>query len=80
MIGMFTHAPARILKLDRGTLAMGAAGDVTILDPNLDWTYDVNQSQSKSRNSPFHGRAFRGGAVAAIVAGKVVYTSSTILP
>lgn len=73
MIELFTSGPARILKLDRGTLASAAAGDVTILDPALAWTYDVNKSQSKSRNSPFHGRSFRGAAVATIVGGKVVY-------
>jgi dihydroorotase len=60
------------LRLNRGTLREGAPGDVTILDPELSWTYDVNQSASKSRNSPFHGRAFRGASVATIVGGKVV--------
>jgi dihydroorotase len=73
MIELFTYGPARILRLDAGTLAVGAPGDVTLLNPALEWTYDVNQSQSKSRNSPFHGRAFRGGAVATVVAGKVVW-------
>jgi dihydroorotase len=74
MIELFTHGPARILRLDRGTLQEGAPGDVTILDPELNWSYDVNQSHSKSRNSPFHGRAFRGASVAAIVGGKVLQT------
>ena len=52
LIAMFTANPARILKLDRGHLAPGAPGDVTIVDPELTWTYDVNRSPSKSRNSP----------------------------
>ncbi len=72
MIELFTSGPARVLRLDRGTLAVGAVGDVTILNPDLQWTYDVNRSQSKSRNSPFHQRSFRGGPVAAFVAGKAV--------
>jgi len=73
MIEMFTVNPARILRLDRGTLAPGAPGDVTILDTTTRWTYDVNRSHSKSRNSPFHGRSFTGGPVATIVNGVVVW-------
>ncbi|MDQ3819575.1 MAG: dihydroorotase [Acidobacteriota bacterium] len=66
--------PARIFGLtDRGTLRKGAWGDVTILDPELCWTFDVARSKSKSRNTPFDGWNFRGAAVAAIVAGRIVY-------
>ena len=78
MIELFTNGPAKVLKLHRGTLVEGAPGDVTILNPELRWTYDVNKSFSKSRNSPFDGRAFRGAATATIVAGKVVYQSNFI--
>jgi dihydroorotase len=74
MVELFTSGPARILKLDRGTLKRGAPGDVTILDIERDWTYDVFESCSKSRNSPFNGRRFRGGPVATIVAGEIVWT------
>ncbi len=73
MVELFTTGPAKVLQLDRGGLGIGAPGDVTVLDPEREWTYDVNKSQSKSRNSPFHGRAFRGAAVATIVGGRVVY-------
>jgi dihydroorotase len=73
LVALFTTGPAGILKLDRGTLAVGAPADVTIFDPELRWTYDVNRSYSKSRNSPWHGKAFRGGAVATIVDGAVVW-------
>ncbi len=73
LVALFTTGPAGILKLDRGTLAVGAPADVTIFDPELRWTYDVNRSYSKSRNSPWHGKAFRGGAVATIVDGEVVW-------
>lgn len=66
--------PARIFNLeDRGTLRKGAWGDVTILDPELSWTFDVARSKSKSRNTPFDGLTMRGAAVATIVAGRVVY-------
>ena len=73
LVALFTAGPARILKLDRGNLAAGAAADLTIFDPNLAWTYDLNRSFSKSRNSPFDGKAFRGGPVATIVDGLLVW-------
>jgi dihydroorotase len=73
MIEMFTVNPARILNLDRGTLKAGAPGDVTIFDTASSWTYDVNRSFSKSRNTPFHGRTFQGGPAATIVSGAVVW-------
>src|SRR4051812_30203771 len=66
--------PARIFNLtDRGTLRRGAWGDVTILAPELQWTFDVARSKSKSRNTPFDGWTMRGAAVATIVAGRLVY-------
>jgi dihydroorotase len=73
LIEKFTVNPARLLGLDRGTLAVGAPGDVTVMAPDWEWTYDVTQSASKSRNTPFHGRQLRGKAVATIVAGRIVW-------
>jgi dihydroorotase len=66
--------PERIFNLtDRGTLRQGAWGDVTIIDPEMRWTFDVTRSKSKSRNTPFNGWTMRGAAVATIVAGRIVY-------
>ncbi|HUA18343.1 MAG TPA: dihydroorotase [Bryobacteraceae bacterium] len=76
LVELFTTGPARVLNLDRGTLASGASADITILDPERAWTYDVNRSASKSRNSPLDGHLFRGGPVATIVNGRVVWTAS----
>jgi dihydroorotase len=73
MVELFTTGPARVLNLAAGRMAIGAAGDVTIVDPERKWTYDVNRSYSRSRNSPLHGRAFRGGPVATILAGKIIW-------
>jgi dihydroorotase len=73
LVALFTIGPERVLHLGRGTLAPGAPGDLTIFSTDLEWTYDVNQSFSKSRNSPFDGRTFRGGPVATIVNGEVVW-------
>jgi dihydroorotase len=72
-VELFTTGPARVLGIDRGTLSPGAPADVTILSLDHEWTYDVNKSASKSRNSPFHGRSFKGGPVATIVSGKPVW-------
>jgi hypothetical protein len=68
-----TAGPAGILGLDRGTLAPGAVADVTLFDLERPWAYDLNRSLSKSRNSPFDGKVFRGGPVATIVDGAVVW-------
>jgi dihydroorotase len=73
MIELFTTGPARVLNLDRGSLRVGAPGDVTIFDTERTWSYDVNRSFSKSRNSPLHGHTFRGGPVATIVNGSIVW-------
>jgi dihydroorotase len=73
MIELFTTGPESVLRLGRGTLATGAPGDVTVLGTDFAWTYDVNRSLSRSRNSPFHGRTFRGGPVATIVNGELVW-------
>ena len=70
---LFTTGPAGVLSLDRGTLKPGAAGDVTIFNTTTEWTFDVQQSYSRSRNSPFHGRRFTGGPRATIVAGEIIW-------
>jgi dihydroorotase len=76
MVELFTTGPESVLHLGRGTLSPGAPGDVTIFATDFDWTYDVNQSLSRSRNSPFHGRRFRGGPVATVVNGAIVWRRS----
>ncbi len=66
--------PAKIFKLkERGTLKVGSIADVTILDPELNWTFRNSDSKSKSKNSPFDDWQFTGAAVATIVGGKIVY-------
>jgi dihydroorotase len=69
----FTVNPARLLRLKKGTLSVGADADVTVIDPEREWTYDVAASASKSRNSPFHGWKFCGRAVTTVVDGNVVW-------
>ena len=59
--------------MDKGTLKPGADADVTIIDPNLEWTCDPQQFRSKSKNSPFAGWEFTGRAVMTIVGGRTAY-------
>lgn len=73
LIALLTMNPAKLLKLDRGTLSTGAVADVTLIDPDLVWTYDVGETFSLSRNTPFHGWEFRGRTVRTIVAGETVW-------
>ena len=73
VIELLTINPARLLKLNRGTLSVGAPADVTIINPDLQWTVDREKSVSRSRNTPFHGRELKGRAVRTIVAGKTVW-------
>ena len=73
ILAMLTVNPAKLLGLDRGTLAVGSTADITILDPDHSWTYDKEESPSLSRNTPFHGMALRGRALTTIVGGKVVW-------
>ena len=73
LVAMLTANPAKLLKLDRGTLAPGAPGDVTILDPGMAWTVDKDTFASKGRNTPFHGWNLRGRAVRTVVGGRTAW-------
>jgi dihydroorotase len=73
LIEMYTVEPARLLKLEAGTLSIGADADVTLIDPDLEWTVNIDHFQSLSRNSPFHGWKLKGRAVRTIVAGQTVW-------
>jgi dihydroorotase len=74
LVELCSTNPARIFNLEgRGTLRPGAWGDVTVLDPDLEWTFDAARSKSRSRNTPFDGWKLRGAPVATVVAGRVVY-------
>ena len=73
LIEMYTVEPRRLLKINAGTLSIGAAADVTLIDPDLEWTVRVDTFESASRNSPFDGWKLKGRAVRTIVGGKTVW-------
>lgn len=75
LVELFTSGPARVLGRER-KIAAGESADLTIFSPTHEWTYRVAASPSKSRNTPFDGRKFRGAPFATIVAGRVVYRRS----
>jgi dihydroorotase len=68
--------PARILGIDRGTLAPGAIADITVIDPAREWTVEAEKLASKSKNSPFLGMKMKGRAAYTIVSGKVVHKNA----
>ncbi len=73
LLQLLTINPARLLGLESGTLSLGAPADITLIDPDLEWTVDAGTFQSTSRNTPFHGWKLKGRAVRTIVAGKTVW-------
>ncbi len=72
MVELFTSGPARVLGKQR-KLSVGEPADITVFSTDRPWTYNVQQTASKSRNSPFDGRTFQGGPVATLVAGKFAH-------
>jgi dihydroorotase len=72
MVELFTTGPARVLGRKR-RISEGEPADLTLFSTEHAWTFRASESASKSRNSPFDGRQFRGAPMATIVAGRVVY-------
>jgi dihydroorotase len=74
MLAKLTVNPARLLGVDRGTLAPGAVADVTLIDPHRAWRVEAGQFLSLSRNTPFDGWELPGRATHTIVEGRVVWS------
>jgi dihydroorotase len=73
LVQMTSVNPAALLRMEAGTLAEGASADITVIDPELEWTVAPEKFLSKSRNTPFAGMRLKGRAVLTIVAGEIVY-------
>jgi len=73
LVALMTDGPARVLGRETGSLAEGATADVTVIDPDAEWTIDPATFASRARNCPFRGWHVRGRAVLTIVGGRVAY-------
>jgi len=79
LVDLMTRRAAAICKLDAGTLAEGAAGDICLFAPDEEWVYDAKSGFSKSSNSPWHGQTLKGRVRTTIVDGRVVFDEGRIL-
>lgn len=78
IVAKYTVNPATLLRLNKGTLSIGADADVSVIDPDAEWKYDVRTDASKSSNSPFDGWRLRGRATCTLVGGQVVAQAETV--
>lgn len=72
IISKMTWEPAKVFKLDAGTLNVGSAADITVIDPDKEWVVDAKNFYTKGSHSPFLGRKFKGKAVMTFVDGKMM--------
>lgn len=71
---------AKILRItNKGKIAPNFLADITIIDPNLIYLYDVKLNKSKSTNSPLYGKKLKGSAVTTIKSGEVVFDFPNVI-
>lgn len=73
MAAKMSYNPAKVLGIDKGTLNVGAIADITIIDPEKEYTINTEDFLSKGKNTPFNGYKAKGIVVRTIVSGKTVY-------
>jgi dihydroorotase len=74
MVAKMTCNPAKLLRLEAGTLSVGAAADICIFDADAEWVLDRAKLHSKSRNTPWHGQTMTGRVTHTIKDGRIVFT------
>ena len=79
LISKMSYEPAKVLGLTAGTLTEGAAADVTVIDPELEWQVDEKKFYTKGSHSPFAGRKLKGKAVLTVVKGQIVMQDGEVL-
>ena len=80
MLSMLTYRPAGVINVAKGRIGIGDRADITIIDPNIEWTINADAFYSKSRNCPYHGWKVKGKAVTTLVAGEIRYLSPEFKP
>lgn len=78
MVKLTSYNPAKILGIDRGTVEKGKTADITIFDPNKEYTYTEEMIVSKSKNTPYIGKKLKGQVKYTIVKGKIVYKENNL--
>jgi dihydroorotase len=76
LIEKMSCAPARVFKLPGGTLRRGGVADITVFDPDVEWTVDPAAFKSKGRNTPYTGQTLRGRVRWTLVDGRVVHDAA----
>jgi dihydroorotase len=71
--------PAKLLKIDKGSLEVGKTADITIIDTQAEFTVNVEKFRSKSKNSPFGGMKLTGSVWGTIVNGRQVFLDNVLL-
>ena len=79
LISKMSWEPAKVLGLEGGTLTAGAAADVTVIDPEIEWTVDAAKFYTKGSHSPFIGRKLKGRAILTVVDGEIVMKDGNVL-
>jgi dihydroorotase len=78
MLRKMTISPAKVIGIDRGTLAEGRLADVVVIDPALRWTVDANTFRSRSRNCPYQGWNLTGKAVLTMCDGRITHAGEGV--
>ena len=73
LVRLTSYTPAKLIKIDRGTIEEGKIADITIFDPNQEYVYTKEKIVSKAKNSPFIGKTLKGKVKYTIVSGRIVY-------
>ena len=79
IVSKMSYEPAKVFKLDAGTLTVGKNADITVIDPELSWTVDDSKFYTRGSHSPFVGRKLKGKAVLTVVDGKIVMQDGEVL-
>ena len=73
LVRLTSYNPAKLIKIDKGSIEVGKVADITIFNPDEEYVYKKENIVSKAKNTPFIGRKLKGKVKYTIVGGKIVY-------